>query len=79
MPTPADLTYNGYTSVILRHPNGQQALWVEDDYLSGRAGAPGTYYSINAESTRVPLDPAEDVDEIVALWKRHTDWDDGQS
>lgn len=79
---PKDLSYNGYVSVLLRYPSaygdgpGEPALWVQDDYLSGDSDSPGTYCLID-DNERVPLTADEDLDEIVAEWKRAVQWDDG--
>lgn len=72
--TAATLNYNGYTAVLLRYPDGQVALWVEDEHLSGRSDTPGTY-SLNDINTGVPLGADEDIDALIAEWKRNVEWD----
>lgn len=78
MTTPRTLSYNGYTSVLLRYNDGQPALWVTDEYLSGRADAPGTY-TLNDINTGDTIDGDEDLDDAITEWKRCVDWDDGQA
>jgi len=72
--TATTIEYNGYTSVLLRYDDGQQALWVQDDYLAGKAAAPGVY-SLNDVNWGNPLDPGEEIDVLIAEWQQAVEWD----
>lgn len=75
MTTAKDLEYNGYTSVLLRYENGEQALWVRDDYLANRSDTPGTY-SLCDTNLSVPLGSDEDIDEVQAEWAKAVEWEE---
>lgn len=70
-----DLKFDGYTAVLLRNPDGTPALWIYDEKLGG--GDFGTRYSINDVNDKVAVHIGDDLDAIVAQWKRSVGWDDG--
>lgn len=74
--TASDLTFNGYSSTLVRYDNGEAALWVTDEYLAGRSDERGVY-TLNDTNESVPLDPSEDIDAAVAAWKAAVDWEAG--
>lgn len=73
--TVKNLSFNGYTVVLLRYLDGQPALWVRDEYLAGRSEAEGIY-TLNDINESSPLGADEDLDEVVAAWKQAVGWDD---
>lgn len=70
-----DLDYNGYTSVLLRYANGEQALWIRDEYMAGHTDQPHTY-TINDVNESIPFGDDEDIDAAIDGWKRAVEWDD---
>lgn len=74
--TPRTITYNGYTHVLVRHQNGEQALWVQDEYIAGNSDAEGTY-SLRDDNATVEINGDDDLDETTAQWKQAVEWDNG--
>jgi hypothetical protein len=72
--TVRDLTYNGYTAVLLRYEDGQPALWVQDEYLAGNSDVPA--WTFNDINEKLPVDPDENLVLLVDWWKAAVGWDD---
>jgi len=75
MTTIIDLQWKGHISVLVYYRDLQPALWVEDEYLSGKLDDPGSpyRYALNDGYETYDVSPYEDLDEIRKIWEEAVD------
>lgn len=73
----ADLDWNGYNAVLLRYEDGQQALWVTDEYLAGEVddSLSPQRFTLNDINSGVTIEPGEDIHDLVLAWQRAVEWE----